>query len=71
MSKSLRTIIQTISGVLAISLVANLLVHIPFYIIDGNLLKLFDPIWMYLDVITLALCLIFVFMWKKWRIVQH
>ena len=71
MKNTFRTVVQSISGILAIVFLGNLLVHIPFYLIDGNLFKLFSPAWLVLNGITLGLCLVYVFVMKRGKEMSH
>jgi hypothetical protein len=71
MNKVLNTAILIISGILSCLLLGNLLVHLPFYFIDGSLVKLLSPIWMYLNGIALCLCIVFIFTLRRRKMVAH
>ena len=69
MKNTLHSVFIATIGLLALMMVVNLLVHLLFYIVDGHMYKLVSPIWLWLNGITILLCLGFAFGTKRKRLV--
>ena len=65
MSKNLHTTLLALSGVLAMLFIGNLLIHLAFYLYDGNLVKFLSPPWMVMNAITVVLTAVFVGVMRK------
>lgn len=68
MNKNFQATFLALSGLLAILFLGNFLVHLIFYIMDGNLGKFASPVWLGLNGVMLFLTAIFVIALKKEKV---